>query len=209
MGTINIKYITMRFVFVLIFCCGMNTVFGQKDTTRRDPGIIAYRDEVPDSSLRILDYEKEETKPETAIYINGKYYRRSIFHSITPVLDKYKRKIRSFNIVEEDTIINGTLYHGKIHVTFDSVFEIKIKEISLFDIKEKYTDLKDYPAVFTIDGELITSDYDSYIIDENAILQIAFGKIKNPKIAFVKILTKTEKNIKDRNAFHIRGLWEK
>jgi hypothetical protein len=156
-------------------------VFGQ--------GKIAYRDAytVPDSSLQIINYEKKETKPDAATYINGKYYQKSVFHSIVDVLDI--QKTNSFNIVTEDTVINGTLYHGKIHITLDSAFEIKVKEISLSAIKEKYANLKDYPAVFLLNGNLVTSDCDSYIIDENAILQIAFGKIQNPKIAFVEILT--------------------
>jgi hypothetical protein len=162
---------------------------------------------VPDSSLWIIDSEKEETKPEPATYINGKYYQRSVLYSIAAVLDK--QKISSFNLVEEDTVINEIPYHGKIHITLDSVFEIKVKEISLSAIKEKYTDLIDYPAVFVLDGDLVTSDCDSYIIDENAILQIVFGKIKNPKIAFVEILTKTEDNIKKRNGFFVGVRWKK
>lgn len=176
-------------------------VFGQ--------GKIAYRDVdvVQDSSLRIIDYEKEETRLEPATYINGKYYQGSVLNSIVSVLDI--QKISSFNIVKEDTVINETLYHGKIYITLDSVFEIKVKEISLSAIKEKYTDLKDYPAVFVLDGNLVTSDCDSYIIDENAILQIVFGKIKNPKIAFVEILTKTEDNIKKRNGFFVGVRWKK
>jgi hypothetical protein len=155
----------MRYLFVILFYCSAFVLFGQ--------GKIAYRDvdTVLDSSLRIIDYEKEETKPKAAIYINGKYYHGSVFHSITAVLDL--QKIRSFNIVKEDTVINGILYHEKIHITLDSVFEIKVKE------------------------DIVTSDCGSYIIDENAILQIAYGKIKSPQIAFVEILTKTEKILKN------------
>jgi hypothetical protein len=127
--------------------------------------MLSYRNNtVPDTSLRIIDYDKKEPRTGAAIYLNGKHYQTSL----------------------------------------DSAFYMQIKEISLSAIKEKYTELEDCPTIFTINGELIKSDCDRYVMDENAILQITFGKIENPKIAFVEILTKTKENIKKRSEFFVR-----
>jgi hypothetical protein len=48
----------MRYFFVLIFCCGVYMVFGQKDTVRRVLGKISYR---IDSSLVVVNYKDPTT----------------------------------------------------------------------------------------------------------------------------------------------------
>jgi hypothetical protein len=184
-------------------------VFGQRDTVRREPGKISYREEamVMDSSLAIVDHRKVKFRPVPAFHINGKFYQQSIIASLGLAWEKYP--VSSFNVSEGDTTVNEELYQGKIDVTTLND-EFEIKEISLSDIKKKYTDLKEQPAVFIIDGEIVTRDCDTYLIDENAIYTISIGKIKNPEIFFVDILTKSEENIKERNAFHIgRIVWKK
>jgi hypothetical protein len=196
--------IIMRFLFVLIFYCSVSTVFGQKDTARSEPGKISFREEAIDSSLLIVDYETVNFPPAPAFFINEKFYPASIMASLGP----YHSQSNSLRVVEEDTVINGELYHGKIYITVsDDAFEIK--EISLSAIKEKYTELKGQPAVFIIDGQIITRDYDTYLMDENILYTISTGKIKSLDMAYVDILTKTENNIKARNAIHLGIKWKK
>jgi hypothetical protein len=179
--------------------------FGQRDTVHRESGKIAFRGKAMaiDSFPLMVDYEAVNSHPVPAFFINEKFYPMSIIASLDPA------HVDSFKVVEEDTVINGELYHGKIYITvLDDAFEIK--EISLSAIKEKYTDLKEQPAVFIIDGRIITRDYDTYLMDENILYTISTGNIKNPEIFFVNILTKSEENIKKQNTFHIKGIkWEK
>jgi hypothetical protein len=179
-------------------------VFGQRDTVHREPGKMTFREEAMDSSLLVVDYENVNFSPVPAFFINEKFYPASIMASLGPS----HSQSNSLKVVEEDTVINGELYHGKIYITvLDDAFEIK--EISLSAIKEKYTDLKGQPAVFIIDGQIITRDYDTYLIDENILYTISTGKIKSLNMAYVDILTKTEDNIKARNAIHLGMKWKK
>jgi hypothetical protein len=176
-------------------------VFGQGDTVRRVSGEISFRERAIDSSLLIVDYEKVNSHPASAFFINEKFYKFSIIASLDPTC------LSSFKVIEADTIINGELYKGKIYITLNDEFEIK--EISLSGIRDKYTDLKEQPTVFIIDGKIVTGDCDTYLMDENVLYTISTGKIKNPDIVFVDIKTKTEENIKERNRFFIRGTMTK
>jgi hypothetical protein len=197
----------LGFLFVVVFCCGVSIVFGQVETAHREPGKIAFREEAMDSSLLIVDYGKVKFSHVPAFHINGKFYQQSIIASLGLAWEKYS--LSSLNIREGDTIVNGELYQGKIYATTLND-EFEIKEISLSDIKKKYTDLKEQSAVFIIDGEIVTRDCDTYLIDENAIYQISIVKIINPETAFVDILTKTEENIKRRNTIHVgKIVWKK
>jgi hypothetical protein len=175
-------------------------VFGQEDTTVRNPGIIAFREEAIDSSLRIVDRRKANYDPYPAFYINGKFYPPSI--SLTRSWD-----FVTMRIVEEDTIVNGNVYKGKVYLTIPDD-TLNIVTISLSDVKKKYTELKGEPVVFIIDGNIITRDYDTYLINENMLYTISFGKIQKQDIVFVDIVTKTEESIKKRNGFFAGARWE-
>jgi hypothetical protein len=122
-------------------------------------------------------------------------------------LDKMPKGSVTINISKGDTVINGESYIGKIFITTSDTLEIKT--ISLSDIKKKYTDLKEQPVVFIIDGEIITRDYDMYLVNEDDIYIVSFGKIQKQDIVFVNIETKTEKNIKKRNGFFVGVRWKK
>lgn len=81
--------------------------------------------------------------------------------------------------------------------------------ISLNALKETYTTLKNDPALFTIDGKLISQDYHTYRIDKNRILKIIVtpfaGNRHDQPSWLVKILTKTQENIKRDGRIMIRG----
>jgi hypothetical protein len=177
-------------------------VFGQKDTTRKEPGKIAFREEVIDSSLVIVNYKDVEFSPPPAIFINGKFYQASIVASLDV------QDIIGMSVIEEDTTVNGELYKGKIYITSDNEFEVR--EISLSGIRDKYTELKGQSVIFIINGEIVREDCDMYLMDENVLYTISTGKIKNPDMFFVDIQTKNEENIKKRNSFFVRGIaWKK
>lgn len=180
-------------------------VFGQVDIIGKECGTIAYRDAVPDSSLRIVDYNKVNFDSGYAHFINGKFYPMSV--SFGSSLDKMPKGSVKINVSKGDTMVNGESYTGKVFITTIDTFEIKT--ISLSDIKKKYTELKEQPVVFIIDGEIVTRDYDTYLIEENILYTVSFGKIQKQEIAFVDIVTKTEENIKKRNGFFVGVRWKK
>jgi hypothetical protein len=72
----------------------------------------------------------------------------------------------------------------------------------------QYTSLKNKSAIFTIDGKVINADYDHYKIDKNTILKIIVEKFagsSNKELWLVKVLTKTDENIKKSKQIMIRG----
>jgi hypothetical protein len=60
-----------------------------------------------------------------------------------------------------------------------------------------------------IDGNIVNGDYDNYVIDENNLLTIIVDKFQNAKESMgwglIKLLTKTEENIKKRGQIILRG----
>jgi hypothetical protein len=60
-----------------------------------------------------------------------------------------------------------------------------------------------------IDGNVINADYDKYMVDENYILQIIVDEVKNEKekidFELIKLLTRSEPNIKKSKEIRIRG----
>lgn len=61
-----------------------------------------------------------------------------------------------------------------------------------------------------MDGPIIYTDYDTFLVGEDFILKIIVDKIKPSKdgieINLVKLITKTPENIKDANEIRIRGV---
>jgi len=63
-----------------------------------------------------------------------------------------------------------------------------------------------------IDNEIISGEYNKYIVDEKYILKIIVEKIENKEenlqVNIVRLLTKTEENIKKSKQIWIRGTEE-
>ena len=80
------------------------------------------------------------------------------------------------------------------------------------DLKLKYTNLKNASSLFMINDEFISGDYSKYIVDEKYILKIIVEKIickeDNLQINIVRLLTKTDENIKKSKEIRIRGAEE-
>lgn len=60
-----------------------------------------------------------------------------------------------------------------------------------------------------IDGNLISGDYSDYFVDENYLLSITIDKVENTKenihIDVIKLITKSEENIRKSKQIIIRG----
>ncbi|MGN6211854.1 hypothetical protein [Parafilimonas sp.] len=151
-----------------------------------------------DSSIKIVYANKDTATHTPAYFLNGRFVNISSFN--TKIID-------NINVINEAINIDGIEYSGQVYITTKKGYEPQL--ISLTDLKNKYTNLKNKPAVFTIDGNLINADYDKYLVDENDILRIDIDKFKNAKenidLGLIKLLTKSDSNIKKSQEIRIRG----
>jgi hypothetical protein len=156
---------------------------------------------LPDTSLKIIYKNKSETKLSPAFYLNGKFMNYSVFRTLNPKI------ITNIRVEKQYIEVDSIKYYGKIFIETNKNF--KSDYISLTDLKTKYAELKDTPTIFMIDNELINDNYDKYVLDQNYLLRINIETLENSKegIRFnlIRILTKTEENIKKVNEIRIRG----
>lgn len=149
-----------------------------------------------------VNHNVSDRKP--AYYINGKYINETILKTINPQL------IDSINVVKRDVEIDGKNYYGQIYIQLKKDYTPKL--ISLADLKLKYINLTNAASIFMIDNEIISGDYSKCIIDENYILKIVVEKIdnneENLQVNIVRLLTKTEENIKKSKEIILRGTEE-
>lgn len=148
-----------------------------------------YAQEVQNPELKVIYRNNPDKSQRPATFINGQFVISSI---VDPNL------IESVTLTKDEIEIDGTKYLGQLYIATKNSYSPKL--ISLNTLKDKYTNLKNKPAVFMIDGEIVNTDYDRLAVDENYILQIMVDGIKNGKekidLALIMLLTKTEANIK-------------
>ena len=152
-----------------------------------------------DSTIKVIYADKIADEKKPAFFINGTFVGYSFPININD--------IDSMNIVKEDFEFDSVKYYGKILISVKANFSPKL--ISLTALKEKYTVFANKPVIFTIDGTIINSDYDKYLVDENYLLQIIVDKIfigkENIDLGLIKLLTKSQENIRKSKEIRIRG----
>jgi len=195
----------MNKLFILLLLLAATKSFGQTKNVNI-PRIFddTIKKTEIDTAFRIVyvDKIKPDLKPahQPAIIINGKFVNTLLLNSLNP------HKIENIEVLNGDTLIDNVQYYGKIHIKTKS--DYNPKSISLTELKNKYTNLNGKPVIFMIDGNIVNADYDNYLIDENNLLTIIVDKFQNAKenidLGLIKLLTKSEGNIKNRKNI-IRG----
>lgn len=193
----------MRRILVLVITSLTINAFGQTDDLKTK---IVYNsnkiektanDTIPQVSY--INPNDSDRKP--AFYINGNYINGIILETISPQL------INSVNVVRRDIEIDGKKYYGQIYIQLKKDYNPKL--ISLTDLKLKYTTLPNISSIFMIDNEIADGDYGKCIVDEKYILKIIVEKIVNKEedleVNIIRLLTKTEENIKKSKQIWIRG----
>jgi len=160
------------------------------------------REKTENDTLPGVTYVNENnTERNPAYFINEKFVNATILKTLNPNI------IDGIKVVNEDVEIDHIKYYGQIHLKTKDNYNQRL--ISLNDIKLKYTNLKNSPALFVIDNEIINADYGKYLVDENYVLKISVEKIENKedklKINIVKVLTKSADNIQKSKEIRIRG----
>jgi hypothetical protein len=192
----------MKKFYILLFAFAATNSFGQT-TNSNTPGIVTDTKNTVamDTTLKVVYAEKKDTIQAPAYFLNDKFVDQTLFGTLNPKL------IESLNVVKATVQIDKVLYYGQIHIKTKGNYNPKI--ISLTDLKEKYTNLKDKPVLFMIDGIIINADYDNFVVDENNLLKIIVDKLHNAKesidLGLIKLLTKSDENLKRANEIILRG----
>lgn len=148
-----------------------------------------------DTAFRVINTKNTVPPLQAAFFLNGKFVGTQ--YPLAPAL------IEEIHVVKQDTLIGIKTYTGQIYLKTKSNYQPKL--ISLTDIKTKYTEFKETPVIFMLDGDIIKAEHDNYFVDENTLLSVIVDNLDDIEIGIIKLLTKTEKNIKDRNNFILRG----
>lgn len=177
--------------------------FGQIDglNTKVSPHPEKFEKKGNDSILQVSYVNADDSVRKPIYYINGKLISHIILKTINPQF------IDKINVVKRDTVIDGKNYYGEIHIQLKK--DYKPQFISLADLKLRYTRQANASSIFMIDDEIISGDYRKYIVDENYILKIIVERIdvneENLQVNVIRLLTKTEENIKKSKQIWIRG----
>ncbi|OOV29861.1 hypothetical protein SAMN05444143_11316 [Flavobacterium succinicans] len=191
-----------KILFIATLFLSINS-FGQKPTGKAQ-GLRITNQEIASKNDTIINvvYKNEiENNKKPAYFVNGKLINESILRSLNP------NEIETVNVEKENIEIENIKYYGKLYIVTKPTY--KPKFISLNNLKLKYTNLKDNSTIFQIDNEIIYANYESYIVDENYILKIIVEKFENKKeklnVNFIRLITKSEENIKKSKEILIRG----
>ncbi len=188
----------MKNIFSLAAILWATISFGQ-ETNNKPLSALAGKTPTSDTSLKVI-YVDEEKKP-AATFINGRFFQNQNLTSINP------NDIEDLNVVKADTLIGNVQYSGLIYIRTKKDYPLRL--VTLTELKNKYTNLKGKPAIFMVDGNFINGDYDNYLVDENNLLTIIVDKLQTEKeqinFGLIKLLTKSDENIRNRNRIIIRG----
>jgi hypothetical protein len=175
--------------------------------TGKVPGLTISKPEysMNDSIIRVVyKTPRINSTIKPAVYINGTFVKEINLLTINP------NEIESINVEKEAIEIDTIKYEGKIFIkTKDSYRYHPRYLISLNKLKSKYLKSLKGPVIFQIEEENILDDYDQYQVDEKYILKLVVEHFENKKeklnLHIIKIILKTEENIKKANAIRIRG----
>lgn len=153
-----------------------------------------------DTPLRVIYMGGSEKKKNTmAIFVNSVFISDYVAKHTNP------KAIAKFSVEKGDIEINNVMYTGKVLI--ETKADYKPNFIPLNDFKKKHIATKRKSILFQIDDEIIQEDYDEYMIDENYVLRVIVEKVKNKRLDFtlIKLLTRSDKNIKNSKRIMIRG----
>ena len=182
----------MKKLIIILVSILTASVFGQKKSENSQT--ISEQDTI----IKVVNIIKFKGTKKPAYFINGELVNQSVSKFLDP------NKIENVKVEKGDIEIGNTKYAGKI--TIETKNNYKPNLISLNELRKKYTTVQDdVLTVFQIDNEIVDSDYKTYLIDLNYILKITVNKLETPNLTVIKVISKSEENIKKSNEIIIRG----
>ena len=179
-----------KFIIISVLILTAN-IFAQKKTENSQT--IAEQDTV----IKVVHVIKFKGGKKPAYFLNGELVNQSILKFLDP------NKIESIKVEKENIEIENTKYAGKIAIETKNNYKPNL--ISLNELRLKYTTIPENTAIFQIDNEIADGDYKTYLIDKNYILKITVNKLDSPDLSIIKVISKSEENIKKSNEIIIRG----
>lgn len=154
------------------------------------------------SCLPKIDYlERNGTENTPAIFINGKHFNQTVSEIINP------QKIDSISVLKEEIIIEDMRFYGQVYISLHPFYEPQF--ISLSELREKCDIQKNIGAIFMLNDAFISSDYNTFQVDEKYILKIEVERIKNKQenvdVNIIRLITKSEANLEKEKEIFIRG----
>ncbi|PJJ10706.1 hypothetical protein CLU83_4162 [Flavobacterium sp. 1] len=179
-----------KFIIILVSILTANA-FGQKKTENLQA--ISEQDTI----IKVVHVIKYKGGKKPAYFLNGELINQSILNFLDP------NKIENVKVEKEDIEIENTKYAGKI--TIETKNNYKPNLISLNELRKKYTTVQENSVIFQVDNEIVDGDPQTYLVDKNYILKIIVNKLETPDVTLIKVLSKSEGNIKKSNEIIIRG----
>jgi hypothetical protein len=192
----------MKTLLILVITIWLTSIFGQTPINKTNPLILNSSKGIEsDTILKVVYANGEGQINKVASFINGKFVNLTVLQALSPT------QIDNINVIKDSIQIDNVQYYGQIHIKTKNSYAPKL--ISLTELKEKYTNLKNKSVLFMIDGNIINADYDKYMVDESYLLTMVVDKIENTKekidLGLIKLLTKSDENIKKSKEIRIRG----
>ncbi|MEI6752872.1 MAG: hypothetical protein WCK78_06870 [Paludibacter sp.] len=153
-------------------------------------------------SLPTVELTRQVSNVLTPVYyINGIKSNSSFLRTFNP------KFIDSIRVDKKEIKIDNTKHYGQIYVKTKSEYNPKL--ISLTELKQKYTKQSGMSTIFMIDNDIIKENYPDYFVDEKYILKIIVDILENKKeklhVQIIRLITRTDENIKQANEIIIRG----
>jgi len=167
----------MKYIIVLLL-----SVFSINAMGQNTMGQIAINNKIEnDTTLKIIYTKPRGTEP--AYFLNGEQIQDFILKSLPP------KEIANIHIEKDSMAVEGKTYYGKVYITTKDNYQCKL--ITLNQLKQKHTYLKDKDTtIFEIDGDIITEDPETRLVDENNLSSIYVDKFKYSDLNYIKIYTK-------------------
>ena len=151
-----------------------------------------------DSAIKVIYNENTDKNELVEMIVNDVFVNFSDKNTLS-VIDL--NKIDSIK-VEKSGVKNDA---GRVIIKMKP--DYKPNFITIKELIDKYLKIDKNPIIFQIDSNIINQDYNKFKVDENYILKIELTKIKTSEqnsLNLVKLITKTEENIKKANTIIMR-----
>lgn len=189
----------MKPILLFLFPILAINVYAQTGIAGTNAPVNSYS-QLNDSLPQVIYKNHSESQRNIAWFINDRQVGEAITKTLNP------NKIASVTVSKKAFEINNTRYDGQVTIALKEGYFPNL--ISLNDLKAKYTNLKDSTVLFMFENDIIRSDYGTYMVDENFILQIKVDKVvlKAEKLDFylIKLLTRSEENVRKAKEIRIR-----
>jgi hypothetical protein len=144
------------------------------------------------SSNKVNEIKASQDKKEAAYFLNSRLVSSKILEGINP------NDIEAVNVKKGDTIVDGKKFYGKLFITLKKDKEYEF--LSLKEIRDKYTDVKNDNVLYMINGNFIEEDEEKYFIEKSYFLRaIPLAKynayLKKKEMEIINIHTRTSQNL--------------